>query len=90
MSKVNDVDPLDRKFTADSFTTKGVRGKYFAAASKGSNVVKIDPEIARMFPSEAAVNLALASVIAMGKLTNNGSNASPTTKRTTKKSSSTA
>ena len=68
MSKGNDMDPLDRKFKPTDLKGKGVRGKYFALASKGSNVVKLDPEIARMFPNEEAVNAALAAVIGIAQL----------------------
>lgn len=73
MSKANDmnpknVDPLDRKFKLEDFKGKGVRGKYFGLASKGSNVVKLDPQIARMFPNEEAINTALAAVISIAQL----------------------
>lgn len=68
MSKDKTTDPLDRKFSMDTMRGQGIRGKYFKQASKGSNVVKLDPEIARMFPNENAVNAALASVIALAKL----------------------
>ena len=70
MSKAKTTDPLDRKFTLANMDGKGVRGKYFAKVSKGSNVVKLDPEIAKAFPSADAVNAALASVIEISKLTN--------------------
>ena len=68
MSKASDIDPLDRKFKLEDLKGKGVRGKYFALASKGSNVVKLDPNIARMFPNEEAINTALAAVIGIAKL----------------------
>ena len=70
MSKAKATDPLDRKFSFESVQGKGVRGKYFAKVSKGSNVVKLDPEIAKVFTSADAVNAALASVIEISKLTN--------------------
>lgn len=38
---------------------KGVRGKYFKAASRGSNVVVLEPDVARLFPDSKAVNEAL-------------------------------
>lgn len=71
MKKAKATDPLDRSFTLDSLpgNGKGVRGKYFAKASKGSNVVKLDPHIAKVFPNADAVNAALASVIEISKLT---------------------
>jgi hypothetical protein len=31
---------------------KGVRGKYFNRATAGSNVVLIDPELSKAFPTE--------------------------------------
>ena len=68
MSKANDIDPLDRKFKIEDFKGKGVRGKYFVRAGKGSNVVKLDPKIARMFPDEEAINTALAAVIGIAQL----------------------
>lgn len=37
----------------------GVRGKYYPRASKGTNVVLIDPDLAVVFPDSAAVNRAL-------------------------------
>ena len=70
MSKAKTTDPLDRKFTLENLQGKGVRGKYFAKVSKGSNVVKLDPKIAKVFTSADAVNAALASVIEISKLTN--------------------
>jgi hypothetical protein len=42
---------------------KGVRGKYFARVSKGSNLVLLDDEVARAFPTGAAVNEALLSLL---------------------------
>lgn len=47
MRKIVDADPLDRKFSLDSFATKGIRGKYFAAASKARKLVKPDAKITR-------------------------------------------
>ena len=34
----------------------GVRGKYFRQYMQGSNVVVLDPEIFKAFPTSAAVN----------------------------------
>lgn len=36
-----------------------VRGKYAAEASRRTNVVLLDPEVAEAFPDDAAVNRAL-------------------------------
>ena len=41
----------------------GVRGKYFARVSKGSNLVLLDDKVAKAFPTGAAVNEALLSLL---------------------------
>jgi hypothetical protein len=42
---------------------KGVRGKYFARVSKGSNLVLLDDKVAKAFPTGEAVNEALLSLL---------------------------
>ena len=71
MNNTKSTDPLDRTFTLEMLQQMGagVRGKYYARASKGSNIVRLHPDIAKAFPSEDAVNAALASVIELAKLT---------------------
>lgn len=67
-----DVDALDQKFTLESIREsgeKGVRGKYFTKVSRGTNMVKLEPEIAKVFTNASAVNEALASIIEIAKLT---------------------
>jgi hypothetical protein len=36
--------------------TEGVRGKYSASYKKGSNVIVLDPDVARVFKSSKQVN----------------------------------
>lgn len=48
---------------------KGVRGKYFRQFSQGSNVVVLDPEIFKAFPTSEAVNQALASLLTVTRET---------------------
>jgi hypothetical protein len=43
----------------------GVRGKYAAAFAEGSNVVVLDPDVAREFPNTATVNEVLRSLAAI-------------------------
>ena len=62
MKKISEIDPLDRTFTHDSLKGKGVRGKYLPRMAKGTNLVRLSPEVARLFPTEAAVNNALRSL----------------------------
>jgi len=37
----------------------GVRGKYYSRASAGTNLVLIEPELAKLFPDSESVNRAL-------------------------------
>ena len=47
----------------------GVRGKYYKQFTQGSNVVVLQPEIQKAFPTSEAVNKALASMLAFAKET---------------------
>ena len=42
----------------------GVRGKFFAEYQKGTNVVLLDPDVAREFRNSEAVNRALRELLA--------------------------
>ncbi len=42
--------------------SKGVRGKYAARFAAGTNVVILDPDVADLFPTSAAVNDALRAL----------------------------
>ena len=42
--------------------TGGVRGKYARRYAKGTNVVVLDPDVARLFPNREAVNDTLRAV----------------------------
>lgn len=44
-----------------------VRGKYASRISASCNVVVLDPQVARVFPNERAVNDALRSLIHVAK-----------------------
>lgn len=46
---------------------KGVRGKYLKHFVRGSNVVVLQPEIQKAFPTSEAVNKALASMLAFAQ-----------------------
>jgi hypothetical protein len=37
----------------------GVRGKYYSKAKAGTNLVLIDPDLAKVFPNDESVNRAL-------------------------------
>ena len=55
MSKTN-KDPEMRE---EYDFSKAVRGKYAERFAKGSNVIVLDPDVARVFPDAGAVNEAL-------------------------------
>jgi hypothetical protein len=40
----------------------GVRGKYTARYAEGSNVVMLDPDVAKVFPDAESVNQALRAL----------------------------
>ena len=46
----------------------GVRGKYYDAYKKSSNIVILKPEVAKAFPTEDAVNQALLSLIRLAQI----------------------
>ena len=57
---------------------KGVRGKHYAEFRKGSNLVLLTPELAKIFPSNEAVNAALNSLVGIAR------SATSLTRRTTR------
>lgn len=46
---------------------RGVRGKHYAAYKKGSNLVLLTPELAKIFPTNEAVNSALESLVGVAR-----------------------
>ena len=44
---------------------KGVRGKYMARVSKGTNLILLNEDVAKAFPTTEAVNEALAGLLAL-------------------------
>lgn len=48
--------------------TKGVRGKFAKRFEEGTNLVLLEPEVAKYFPTAQAVNTALRSLISEGKV----------------------
>jgi len=57
-----DVDELEDELRPEYDFSKmaaGVRGKYIERYRAGTNLVLLDPDIARAFPTDASVNEAL-------------------------------
>ena len=42
---------------------EGIRGKYLEAYQKGTNLILLSPDVAKVFPTEESVNEALRSLM---------------------------
>lgn len=62
MKKVSEPDELRAEYDF-SRMKGGVRGKYAAAYRRGTNLVRLDPDVAKAFTSDASVNEALRAVL---------------------------
>lgn len=60
-------DELRQEYKRSDFPGGFVRGKYAARFAAGSNIVRLDPEIAAAFPTSEAVNEALGTVLRAAK-----------------------
>ncbi len=61
------VMPEDPDMLEEYDFSKGVRGKYTARYSEETNVVVIDPDVAKYFPDHDSVNEALRSLLPIVK-----------------------
>ncbi len=61
MKKVNS-DELRSEYKREDLG-QGIRGKYFESYQKGTNLVLLSPDVAKVFPTEEAVNEALRYLI---------------------------
>jgi hypothetical protein len=66
--KTDLADDLRPEYDLRKFLKRGVRGKYYRRYHEGTNVVLLQPDVAKAFPNEAAVNDALRLVIKLTKL----------------------
>jgi hypothetical protein len=55
----NKADELEEDDIPETDFSGGVRGKYFERASQGSNIVLLEPDVARVFRDSAVVSQAL-------------------------------
>jgi hypothetical protein len=62
MKKVKESDDMRPEYKPEDLG-KGVRGKYYSAYKEAHNIALLDPEVAKAFPSEEAVNEALLGLI---------------------------
>ena len=61
-------DELRPEYDLRELLKDGVRGKYVARYRAGTNLVLLDPDVAKAFPDQAAVNEALRLVIRLGEI----------------------
>ena len=60
------TDDMRAEYRREDLGT-GVRGKHFAEFKKGSNLVLLTPELAKVFPTNEAVNAALTSLVSVAR-----------------------
>jgi len=46
---------------------KGIQGKYATRFTEGTNIIRLEPDVAEVFANDASVNEALRSLIAIAK-----------------------
>ncbi len=61
-------DELHPEYDLKSLLKGGVRGKYAKKFREGTNLVLLEPDVAKAFPNEKAVNDALRLVIKLNKV----------------------
>jgi NADPH-dependent ferric siderophore reductase len=61
-------DELRPEYDLRDLLKHGVQGKYAQRYREGTNLVLLGPDVAKAFPTEAAVNQALRLVIKLAKL----------------------
>ena len=66
MRKVKESEELRPQYRREDLG-QGVRGKYFEAYQKGTNLVLLSPDVAKVFSTEEAVNEALRSLISVAQ-----------------------
>lgn len=66
MKKAKSDNELRPLYTREDFG-KGIRGKRFEAYRKGTNLVLLSPDVAKVFPTDEAVNEALRSLIDLAR-----------------------
>ena len=60
MSKIDQADTNEGDAMRNEYDfVDAVRGKYAARVARGTNIVRLDPDVAELFPDSASVNEAL-------------------------------
>lgn len=61
------TNELRAEYTRSDFPGGFVRGKYAARIAEASNIVVLEPQVAKAFPNSRAVNKALRSLLQQPK-----------------------
>jgi hypothetical protein len=61
-------DELRSEYDLKSLLKGGVRGKYAKKYRAGTNLILLEPDVAKAFPNEKAVNEALRLVMKLNKV----------------------
>ena len=69
-SKTDMNDELRPEYDLHKLLKGGVRGKYVQRYRAGTNLVLLEPDLAKAFPNDKAVNEALRLVVELTKLQN--------------------
>ncbi len=64
----NEKDELRPEYDMHELLKGGVRGKHAERYRAGTNIVVLEPDVAKAFPNEQAVNEALRLVIKLRKI----------------------
>lgn len=67
-SREEKADELRPEYNLHDLLKEGIQGKYAQRCQEGTNLVLLAPDVAKAFPTEAAVNEALRLVIELTKL----------------------
>jgi hypothetical protein len=71
-SKAEVREDIRPEYSLRKLLKGGTRSKYADRYKSGTNLVLLDPDVAKAFPTDAAVNEALRLVIRLGKLQGEG------------------
>jgi hypothetical protein len=67
-SRTERDDELRSEYNLRELLKGGIRGKYAERYRAGTNLVLLDPDVAKAFPSEEAVNEALRLVLQLASI----------------------
>ena len=63
LSNITSLNDELRPEYDETMLKNGVRGKYTERYAAGTNIIKLDPDVAAAFPNEEAVNEALRFIL---------------------------